>query len=55
MWGGNRKFYEIRVALSVFHLFDPCGHYGRFFYVTDRSDRAVTVTGELIWTDLLHH
>ena len=28
----------IRFALSVFHFFDPCGRYGRFYGVTDRSN-----------------
>ena len=30
--------------------FDPYGRYGRFYGVTDRSNRAVTVTGVPFWT-----
>ena len=46
-WGvqGTVSISGVRFALSIFHFLDPCGRYGRFYGVTDRSNHTVAITG----------
>ena len=44
--GGLRNRLQLKntVYLMCFHFINPCGHYGRYYGVTDRSNRTVAVT-----------
>ena len=43
--GGARYRLQLRKMFyfNIFHLLDPCGRYGRFLCVTNRSNRPVTL------------
>ena len=41
----NRIQLRNTVCVKRYSFWDPCGRYGRFYVVTDRSTRALAVTG----------
>ena len=53
-WGSTKPSPALRFTLRDFRFFDLCGRYGRFYGITDRSNRAVTVTARPFWINILN-